>query len=383
MKSVLSLFLFSRSMTTVATEASSQSIIDLIVVGGGISGLVCADEARNNGLNVIVLEARDRVGGRLLSHQGIDLGGAWGFPPHERQNIKLAQRLHVPVLNQRIDGNSFVSQRGTMNNVGEMGGRLAPCGPEAVRFKGGYSELPIQLANTMSSIIQLSTHVTAVELEDHDQLLRVFTQDKTEFRAKRVVMAMPPAVMANTIIFTPALPAEQHRQMKNTATWCGDWCKVVAIFQTAFWRDVGASGVVQTEGEPISIWYEGGSGTDDELAAITGLGFGVNACGKVGQMLEGDNELLKKFVIKSLGPAFGGEKIIQEKLVAVNGKSWATDKLTYAPDASSRNYGHPLLRQKFGGIFFAGSETERMNGHVEGAIIAGQRAAKEVLESLL
>ncbi|PSH60949.1 flavin monoamine oxidase family protein [Phyllobacterium sophorae] len=60
---------------------------DVVVVGAGFAGAVAARELSNNGLNVVVLEARDRVGGRVWSSQGwgqtFELGGQlvhWSQP---------------------------------------------------------------------------------------------------------------------------------------------------------------------------------------------------------------------------------------------------------------------------------------------------------------
>lgn len=44
---------------------SSILVCDVVVVGGGISGLCCARKLQENGINTILVEARKRVGGRL------------------------------------------------------------------------------------------------------------------------------------------------------------------------------------------------------------------------------------------------------------------------------------------------------------------------------
>jgi monoamine oxidase len=49
----------------------------VLVIGAGVSGLACARSLRESGRNVLVLEGRDRVGGRINTVDGCDLGASW------------------------------------------------------------------------------------------------------------------------------------------------------------------------------------------------------------------------------------------------------------------------------------------------------------------
>ncbi|MFD5599057.1 flavin monoamine oxidase family protein [Leucobacter sp. NPDC058333] len=55
--------------------------VDVVVIGAGFAGLVAARELGHAGLNVVVLEARDRVGGRTWTDHrfghDLELGGTW------------------------------------------------------------------------------------------------------------------------------------------------------------------------------------------------------------------------------------------------------------------------------------------------------------------
>jgi monoamine oxidase len=82
-------------------------MLDAIVVGAGLSGLVCAHRLAAANLRVAVLEARDRVGGRLHSvpfaGATIDLGGQWMAVGQPRL-AALASALGVRSFPQRRDG---------------------------------------------------------------------------------------------------------------------------------------------------------------------------------------------------------------------------------------------------------------------------------------
>ena len=77
--------------------------VDVVVVGAGISGLVAAREVARKGRSVLVVEARKRVGGRVLNHhltkkkhgaQVIESGGAFIGPTQDRI-AALAQELGI------------------------------------------------------------------------------------------------------------------------------------------------------------------------------------------------------------------------------------------------------------------------------------------------
>ena len=57
----------------------------VVVIGAGIAGLAAASRLRRVGIACVVLEARDRIGGRLhtvdLAGVPVDLGGSWIHHP--------------------------------------------------------------------------------------------------------------------------------------------------------------------------------------------------------------------------------------------------------------------------------------------------------------
>ncbi len=86
---------------------------DAIVIGGGLSGLVCARRLAAGGARVRVLEARDRVGGRLfngdLGGAIIDLGGQW-LTAGQTRLANLADELGIATFEHTRVGQPVIDE---------------------------------------------------------------------------------------------------------------------------------------------------------------------------------------------------------------------------------------------------------------------------------
>ena len=90
--------------------------VDVVVVGAGLAGLTAARDLQVAGRSVVVLEARDRVGGRLLNHTFADgtvveLGGQWIGPTQERVRA-LADELGLALFASYDDGDGILGLNG-------------------------------------------------------------------------------------------------------------------------------------------------------------------------------------------------------------------------------------------------------------------------------
>ncbi|HEX8132549.1 MAG TPA: FAD-dependent oxidoreductase, partial [Actinomycetes bacterium] len=128
--------------------------VDVVVVGAGLAGLVAARDLVAGGADVVVLEARDRVGGRTLTLPAadgtpIDHGGQWIGPTQDRIAAAAAsvgvttfatwnRGLHTEFRDgraHRYDGRFPASDPGTAVAMGvairELDGMAATVPPEA------------------------------------------------------------------------------------------------------------------------------------------------------------------------------------------------------------------------------------------------------------
>jgi phytoene dehydrogenase-like protein len=105
----------------------AQSSADVVIVGAGAAGLAAARMLATEGKRVIVVEARNRIGGRILTQRTeagvqstivpVELGAEFvhGVPP---ASWSLINEAHLP--NTELEGKAFCFDGETLEPCGEM-----------------------------------------------------------------------------------------------------------------------------------------------------------------------------------------------------------------------------------------------------------------------
>jgi monoamine oxidase len=107
--------------------------VDVVVVGAGVAGLVAGRRLQQAGRSVVVLEARDRVGGRTLNDTiagvTVEVGGQWVGPTQDRINA-LIDELGLETFATYDQGDAVVELPG--GKVKRYAGETPPLSPLAL-----------------------------------------------------------------------------------------------------------------------------------------------------------------------------------------------------------------------------------------------------------
>lgn len=341
---------------------------DVVIVGAGIAGLAVARALTLDGRRVVVLEARARVGGRLLGHgrgdEGLDLGATW-FWPGERRVESLVAAHSIPTFAQHIDGDAVLHATGGSR---PMEGN--PVDVPSGRVVGGMARLADAVHRSLpEGTVRFGTPVTRVSTAGDRVEVRGPT---TTVTADHVVMALPPALAVHAIEFTPSLPDRLAAVARATPVWMGAVTKVVARYQRPFWRDQGLAGSGISHVGPLREVHDM-SGPDGVPAAL--FGFVTSP--------RGAPTVSRAAVVEQLTAMFGPGAAEPTEVII---QDWRTEQYTSPPDAERltnyQTFGHQAyaIPAMDGRLHWASTETAGTNpGHVEGALQAADRTARSIM----
>lgn len=324
----------------------------IIIIGAGLSGLYLATLLEKE-YDIIILEARSRVGGRVHSIAGHDMGPSWVWS-HQKKILKLIHKLKLELLPQYNEGYAVYETKDKVELFNPP-----PSAPSA-RINGGIIRLVEKLYASLSET-KIVLDAEVLELRE-DDLLQVETH-KEVYKADFVIATLPPRLACGNIRYNPPLNKDMQNKMQKMQTWMGNSAKCVVEFKSSFWRAQGLSGFVFSNSGPLAEIHDA---CIEDKAALFGFISSHTP-------LEYFEEDVKKQMIRVFG-------IETEDILNIYLLDWKKEKFSSSADDAKPLSAHPpygLDSQHFNSkMFFSSSECSFIEGgYLEGAINSAENIA--------
>ncbi|MGI9262080.1 MAG: flavin monoamine oxidase family protein, partial [Woeseiaceae bacterium] len=336
----------------------------VVVVGGGLAGLSLADKLAQNQQDFLLLEAEEQLGGRILTEEiaggHFDLGPAWFWPGQTRMESLIAS-LGLQYFEQYSEGDMIFQDPTGASRRFDFGTMA-----NSYRVKGGMGAL-ISGLNARLPQSSVRTSATVTELQKQDAGVRVLYDSdagQESVLAERVVLAVPPRVLANTIRYSPELTSETLSEMSRIPTWMAGQAKIVAVYDQPYWRNAGLSGDGSSQKGPMVEIHDASPADGGPYALFGFVGYLAAARAQLGTELvdRARSQLVEMFGQELASP------------VEIRLKDWAqVSTIAAEPDriGSSHHsvYGSTRSLKEFwsGNVILSPSEMgEQFGGYLEG-----------------
>lgn len=427
------------SLAKAQTEIDKR--FDVIIIGAGIAGLGAARELVDRGLSVVVLEASNRVGGRIHTDRSlglpVELGAGWIHGPRDNPISDLARQANLSTYvtddnslvvhhadGERIADRDIVAGETRLEQLGEvienrldddmsfldavrrfdpgmlddrltswmlssyieflMGGPLERISAYYWDEGEGFSGADVILPAGYDSVLVQLAHGLDIRLQHHVQRIshsdagvQVETR-QGQISARHLICTVPLGVLkANSISFDPPLP-RGHRQAIERIGF-GSVSKLVLKFNEPFWpQETQYIGVTT---QPLGRWnYLMNVMTYGDQPVLMGISLGDYAP-RVDAMSKSDAVTDMMDVLRGV---FGAD--IPNPVEAIKSQ-WSQDPFTRGAYSFIQPGGtpadHDQLMQPVGRLHFAGEHAQfAYYGTVHGAYLSGLRAAGNILDEI-
>ncbi|HEX5434930.1 MAG TPA: NAD(P)/FAD-dependent oxidoreductase [Candidatus Angelobacter sp.] len=419
---------------------------DVLVIGAGAAGLAAARELSNAGMRILLLEARDRIGGRIFTDHSagfpIELGAEF---VHGRSPDLFGPIKRVPLDVDQVAGELRRKTNGLWDDAGDVMAEVnhlfekMPANEPDQSFreyieKSRYSSKTRQLALNFVegfhaadprrvSVHWLIRTTQAEEAIDGETSFRVrhgyngvvnaiademqperceillnspvteirwrpgevsVKSHSAEFRAPLAVITLPLGVLqSGSALFDPPLPEEKLRAMALLES--GPVIRVTLCFHDRVWEEqpeMRHLSFLFTDDLQFPAWW---TSNPFPYPILTGW-----AAARYARALAGKSrDELVSLALQALGRILEMDHVsLASRLRAAFVHDWQADPYSHGAYSyvlkGGLNAPKTLASSLEDTLFFAGeaANVEGHNGTVHGAIGSGKRAAEEILKAV-
>ena len=360
---------------------TDDDIKKVIIVGAGISGLVAGYDLTVAGYDVTILEARDRIGGRVLtirspfSNEHYVEGGAARIKPSHDLTIAYANHFNLTLDPFYATNGDYVDfsngSRTIIDNTTYLNTSYgSTLRKNYLKIRGGSDQLTNAFANSseLSNKIYLNSAVTSIAQNSDNVIVNT---GGNQFQADKVLCTVPLTVL-NKINFTPPLSSNKQTAMNGGFRYAPA-TRIYIQFKNRFWENESLNGWGNTD-LPEEIWQPSW-----DMSGNTGVLMSYLRWSAAENMDTLNDNERNNAVLNRWENIFEGSINNFDSGIS---KSWALDewsKGAWASPTTTQNENlNDSIAQSEGRIHFAGEHASNDRGWMQGALFSGLRAAAEI-----